>query len=232
MRGNQSSAPHGEDEERSIPAYAGEPPAADSSLPTSGVYPRVCGGTITRLLIGEYSVGLSPRMRGNPPHEAVEGLNFRSIPAYAGEPWSGMSMPYLSRVYPRVCGGTINWTPVWSGLGGLSPRMRGNPLGAASLCGTSRSIPAYAGEPRPQAPDPDGRPVYPRVCGGTILSQWVRSSSGGLSPRMRGNPLGPLVALVGAGSIPAYAGEPGMAANLHGPVGVYPRVCGGTSHWG
>ena len=33
---------------------------------------------------------------------------------------------------------------------------------------------------------------------------------------------------VAYGSIPAYAGEPGLPFGLGGSRGVYPRVCGGT----
>ena len=45
---------------------------------------------------------------------------------------------------------------------------------------------------------------------------------------MRGNQTGLLVALIGGGSIPAYAGEPLVGYGLFSPLSVYPRVCGGT----
>ena len=53
-----------------------------------------------------YGLGLSPRVRGNP---SVQRGCFRcpgSIPACAGEPFRAAGMFPLSRVYPRVCGGT------------------------------------------------------------------------------------------------------------------------------
>ena len=50
---------------RSIPAYAGEPQRYNSSPLAFGVYPRVCGGTITRRHRPRLPYGLSPRMRGN-----------------------------------------------------------------------------------------------------------------------------------------------------------------------
>ena len=52
----------------------------------------------------------------------------------------------------------------------------------------------------------------------------------GLSPRMRGNPDNPIPTIGEFGSIPAYAGEPGRLLISARPVGVYPRVCGGTKH--
>ena len=45
MRGNQPRDPHFGQPERSIPAYAGEPPAISDSESGIWVYPRVCGGT-------------------------------------------------------------------------------------------------------------------------------------------------------------------------------------------
>ena len=60
----------------------------------------------------------------------------------------------------------------------------------------------------------------------------VRLSAGcgwGLSPRVRGNhrvwPHKPR----GLGSIPACAGEPRTGSSATGWIGVYPRVCGGTT---
>ena len=53
--------------------------------------------------------GLSPRVRGNLVHIALDSTLVGSIPARAGEPHSGESlrMPSLDRVYPRACGGTV-----------------------------------------------------------------------------------------------------------------------------
>ena len=50
---------------RSIPAYAGEPPAPFVSVSTRRVYPRVCGGTRIPASCRTAAMGLSPRMRGN-----------------------------------------------------------------------------------------------------------------------------------------------------------------------
>ena len=50
----------------------------------------------------------------------------------------------------------------------------------------------------------------------------------GLSPRVRGNPTEVLRGIVGKGSIPACAGEPGLSTGTAPVRWVYPRVCGGT----
>ncbi len=72
--------------------------------------------------------------------------------------------------------------------------------------------------------------VYPRVCGGTCPYSPTAHGPTGLSPRVRGN----LVHVAHPDhllrSIPACAGEPGMADFLSTDQGVYPRVCGGTQH--
>ena len=54
------------------------------------------------------------------------------------------------------------------------------------------------------------------------------SGSKGLSPRVRGNHGADLESVLGARSIPACAGEPGMVAVGQKQLEVYPRVCGGT----
>ena len=49
----------------SIPAWAGEPHCAYKWTVSVRVYPRVGGGTFTRLISAHVSHGLSPRGRGN-----------------------------------------------------------------------------------------------------------------------------------------------------------------------
>ena len=111
------------------------------------------------------------------------------------------------------------------------------------------SIPARAGEPARWRPLPTPDWVYPRACGGpreegagrTAMGVYPRACGGtgykcphppggvGLSPRVRGNPIGVAASIVGNGSIPARAGEPGNVSAMGRIVPVYPRACGGTS---
>ena len=51
------------------------------------------------------------------------------------------------KVYPRVCGGTLQPEPRRRVRAGLSPRVRGNPLIAGIIILYLGSIPACAGEP-------------------------------------------------------------------------------------
>ena len=87
MRGNRCSWCWPIRDERSIPAYAGEPLSETPALSAGTVYPRVCGGT-GACECGDVSpLGLSPRMRGNLTQYFAHHIAVGSIPAYAGEPY-------------------------------------------------------------------------------------------------------------------------------------------------
>ena len=212
----------------SIPACAGEPGSSVTSPAPARVYPRVCGGTGDRFYIYNREEGLSPRVRGNPRTGAAPEGYIGSIPACAGEPPPAHQSGGHAGVYPRVCGGT--WMRLVAPLldTGLSPRVRGNHGGAGIVLAAERSIPACAGEPRFRFGADWNCRVYPRVCGGTSISQWRRNRAQGLSPRVRGNPICSGRAPAPAGSIPACAGEPTAAISRPACLKVYPRVCGGT----
>ena len=193
----------------SIPACAGEPTFSHGSALPPSVYPRVCGGTTSPPRSVSTVMGLSPRVRGNPPHRSSAHKYLRSIPACAGEP------PPLHAPPPAVRG--------------LSPRVRGNPGQASVYSDLGFSIPACAGEPVTSCLPSRHDRVYPRVCGGTGVSVQDMNPNKGLSPRVRGNRrtqtgLGAITR-----SIPACAGEPYKARVGAQTAAVYPRVCGGTA---
>ena len=72
-------------------------------------------------------------------------------------------------------------------VGGLSPRMRGNPNSIHIYPPVIGSIPAHAGEPLIQLLGHSFTGVYPRACGGTFVKLHANRDLPGLSPRMRGN---------------------------------------------
>ena len=131
-----------------------------------------------------------------------------------------------------MCGGTARRLNRARASIGLSPRVRGNRNGKASLARRSGSIPACAGEPTRPPPAHTFTPVYPRVCGGTAITIPAAAWRSGLSPRVRGNLLPGAHQPLRPRSIPACAGEPPPPASPPTALWVYPRVCGGTLHFG
>ena len=228
VRGNRSCSPAPASVGGSIPACAGEPKPTSKRKCSARVYPRVCGGTANAAPASITRKGLSPRVRGN-PRGALEGVaNWGSIPACAGEPCCVVRGRWRCRVYPRVCGGTLDQAKDAHFASGLSPRVRGNLLLGQVAHTLAGSIPACAGEPRVRASPSCAKRVYPRVCGGTAERLGQPAQGAGLSPRVRGNQVEAVDERSGLGSIPACAGEPPVVVHVQGLDRVYPRVCGGT----
>ena len=189
----------------------------------------MCGGTSDNVHISGSYIGLSPRVRGNPPAPRLGLLREGSIPACAGEPWSLLTSPPMGEVYPRVCGGTIPAQMRARASRGLSPRVRGNLTRAGNPMANEWSIPACAGEPRASRLIWTVVKVYPRVCGGTRNSRPPAVAPPGLSPRVRGNRDEADIPSLPPRSIPACAGEPIRNPRRLHHNRVYPRVCGGTA---
>ena len=71
---------------RSIPAWAGKPETYQSTSPSSSVHPRVGGETWTWSYTTEWTMGPSPRGRGNRQRPLGVVVLVGSIPAWAGKP--------------------------------------------------------------------------------------------------------------------------------------------------
>ena len=87
----------------------------------------MCGGTGSGTTLRAAADGLSPRVRGNLGLQLRLHIDYRSIPACAGEPEAKLVYQRKEEVYPRVCGGTVTREPICCVKMGLSPRVRGNP---------------------------------------------------------------------------------------------------------
>ena len=174
------------------------------------------------------ALGLSPRVRGNPPQPGRHEYCVGSIPACTGEPHPRRNRRRIPEVYPRVYGGTSLGCRQDGLARGLSPRVRGNPAGKGRAVTSSRSIPACTGEPDVFAAGTATTWVYPRVYGGTLPSVSGYSTGDGLSPRVRGNRTAQATLRGRVGSIPACTGEPWTQPMSGGSTWVYPRVYGGT----
>ena len=168
MRGNPTDIEATDDGPGSIPASAGEPANSCEQPTLRQVYPRECGGTITKRRGQSPSIGLSPRVRGNHSRAVDAPDRGRSIPASAGEPAFCRTLPEDAMVYPRECGGT---------------RVTGRSGGARE-----GSIPASAGEPPIFATAVAAGTVYPRECGGTSRCPRVNTSCIWSIPASAGEP--------------------------------------------
>ena len=228
VRGNRAArGSHGR-YQGSIPAGAGEPSSCFRPSLRSRVYPRGCGGTGAEMSVIDPNPGLSPRVRGNLTEWPTCALAEGSIPAGAGEPDVGRLQEHPARVYPRGCGGTHRPPCDRAGDQGLSPRVRGNRSEHGGPKRSRGSIPAGAGEPAAPPRTSSTRRVYPRGCGGTGDYTIAEAKTGGLSPRVRGNPKRRARRRRRLGSIPAGAGEPPTSSATQSTRRVYPRGCGGT----
>ena len=227
-RGNRPGWPDRPRWDRSIPAWAGQPPEQSLPLPESKVYPRVGGATGRLRPAGRREVGLSPRGRGNLGRGPAQIEAVGSIPAWAGQPAiPTMTVPEIT-VYPRVGGATPAGAPGVAHGVGLSPRGRGNHVKCTLHVAGSRSIPAWAGQPASPWTPSEQTTVYPRVGGATVLATGLNGHTQGLSPRGRGNPVQVVSNLHWIRSIPAWAGQPIWPHQSALELSVYPRVGGAT----
>ena len=216
--------------ERSIPAYAGDPPKRFRLHACHRVYPRLRGGSSWRATQPSHRQGLSPPTRGIRAHPRPRGGGGGSIPAYAGDPCQSAAAFAILTVYPRLRGGSVNWQ-CWAQSGcGLSPPTRGIRLRIALFGALDRSIPAYAGDPPIAGAASNKRQVYPRLRGGSECGAHRLQAGAGLSPPTRGIPKPILYTRLTKGSIPAYAGDPSRLYQCLSPNEVYPRLRGGSSH--
>ena len=211
---------------RSIPACAGKPDRSARRARACRVHPRVCGEARSETAHDALGAGPSPRVRGSRSGWPVGTPPSGSIPACAGKPRAGDGGEREVRVHPRVCGEASSSLVLLVRVQGPSPRVRGSPSPSLHPFLRSGSIPACAGKPRGSRGSRHEAGVHPRVCGEAKLALPWRRAQTGPSPRVRGSLPDELLDRGGGGSIPACAGKPPEAVELHGADGVHPRVCG------
>ena len=150
-------------------------------------------------------------MRGKQRQVDRERIDPGSIPARAGETYSGAGHCLRSAVHPRSCGG--NALPNGHGIG-------------------AGSIPARAGETRRWAGNVGNEAVHPRSCGGNLGIDRPRPNQKGPSPLVRGKLRQWNLQKARIRSIPARAGETTVAATPSPHFRVHPRSCGGNGYDG
>ncbi len=172
--------------------------------------------------------GPSPPARGSPLTIGDSATSLGSIPACAGEPWTGAPASDRARVHPRLRGGALSQRGRNGANMGPSPPARGSLPHHRAVIGAEGSIPACAGEPCCETLGYFLRRVHPRLRGGAGVWPLASAHVRGPSPPARGSPQPLTNASPPGGSIPACAGEPRSAPRAQTPRGVHPRLRGGA----
>ena len=104
MRGKRVVGLHDTVRIRIIPAHAGQTPSWGPPEPVWTDHPRACGANPTSSTFPLISCGSSPRMRGKPHHEVHIQVQFRIIPAHAGQTRRHIAHDRAEPDHPRACG--------------------------------------------------------------------------------------------------------------------------------
>ena len=211
---------------RSIPAHAGQPASGRNRDDAPRVHPRSRGAASSSSLTGRWRGGPSPLTRGSRGQLRDVDLGQRSIPAHAGQPRDDVIDSRECQVHPRSRGAAISAPVSPTVAQGPSPLTRGSPILRLEFFGSSRSIPAHAGQPTRCRPRTCRRWVHPRSRGAASTPPPGSAALGGPSPLTRGSPalLRRLAGL--ARSIPAHAGQPIALVEALTVVPVHPRSRG------
>ena len=165
MRGTPRSCVGSAGLMRFIPADAGNTMAEADGSVVETVHPRGCGehGLVS---VGRGPVnGSSPRMRGTHRWFEIHRVEFRFIPADAGNTPHHPREFSRGAVHPRGCGEHEAWMIHSLAEHGSSPRMRGTRLGRRHGKTHSRFIPADAGNTSARKIISALLAVHPRGCG-------------------------------------------------------------------
>ena len=145
MRGTLDIKPSRRDRMRIIPAHAGNSRQQANRERTISDHPRACGELFLKSAFMSCPSGSSPRMRGTLGCDlGIDALR-RIIPAHAGNSATVPSASASSSDHPRACGELIGGVSASASNTGSSPRMRGTLSRIQSESGSSRIIPAHAG---------------------------------------------------------------------------------------
>ena len=192
---------------RIIPACAGEtrrPRAASTRTPD---HPRLRGGNAAVGGGVGGDDGSSPLARGKPKTGWFGGVEYRIIPACAGETASAeyRILPYGD--HPRLRGGNSTAMRYMRSAPGSSPLARGKLVTKRGFHVPERIIPACAGETPQSTPHRYRIGDHPRLSGGNDSIHSASLPDRGSSPLARGKRLAGRGRGQGRRIIPACAGE-------------------------
>ncbi len=148
------------------------------------------------------------------------------IPACAGNTGGFTWRVYLEGDHPRVCGEHDTRGIRRLHNSGSSPRVRGTRCAPSKPVHLTGIIPACAGNTGSAILNGLLNGDHPRVCGEHPTRRRTGPTAPGSSPRVRGTPLEGLKPFLGAGIIPACAGNTVRGHDLVVHHRDHPRVCG------
>jgi len=207
VRGTLDDAKRLSEENRFIPAGAGNAGDETGKGGRRTVHPRGCGERVEILLRKSVPDGSSPRVRGTHRRECARHGVYRFIPAGAGNAVRAGARPARRPVHPRGCGERRHDRRRRLTAGGSSPRVRGTRPTGRRRIDRSRFIPAGAGNARPGPRVRRLHPVHPRGCGERPSSLGGVTECHGSSPRVRGTRRCRRLGAAGKRFIPAGAGN-------------------------
>ena len=186
LRGTDGQAARPAHVHRFIPAPAGNSWPRTGASALRAVHPRACGEQRAFPRLYEVPYGSSPRLRGTALQEDAAGLQYRFIPAPAGNREPHHAPGLLSTVHPRACGEQTSYSLASSSRSGSSPRLRGTGVPSCGVHRSFRFIPAPAGNSRPGLMTRIPPTVHPRACGEQLCRRSPWTPASGSSPRLRG----------------------------------------------
>ena len=211
---------------RFIPAWAGNTTSGASVYPAPPVHPRVGGEHLAGMSKRFVGYGSSPRGRGTQALHKPLSIQFRFIPAWAGNTAPTDSRCRTGTVHPRVGGEHRQNGVTEDPENGSSPRGRGTRRYPDTINPCGRFIPAWAGNTAAAAAGTSRESVHPRVGGEHSAMAPAISPTDGSSPRGRGTQHRQRLAFTTCRFIPAWAGNTAAQYGGAGASPVHPRVGG------
>ena len=144
-RGTAAASMVRADEERFIPAHAGNSSGRAYASGCGPVHPRARGEQALAPFASSARRGSSPRTRGTEAGGLCPGRYHRFIPAHAGNRKLMRCAHRATPVHPRARGEQCVLLSVPSCLSGSSPRTRGTVARQQFAAHARRFIPAHAG---------------------------------------------------------------------------------------
>ncbi len=196
----------------SIPAHAGQPAGLHRRAGPARVHPRSRGAAVSSATQVAADQGPSPLTRGSQDLTGEFARARGSIPAHAGQPWTGPTKFVHRPVHPRSRGAAQPAAPDGGSYTGPSPLTRGSLSADSPAHGSGGSIPAHAGQPVTAFICTSTGRVHPRSRGAAGSGATAGYYRLGPSPLTRGSLWVSELQQRGAGSIPAHAGQPRRGA--------------------